>query len=157
MWTRVKTNFIYHHDKIWIPLGLGYGGGIRASNKNKLIILFWNVPSEDPQKERDDEFGRVNIYEDSYDEKTGLYHYIGEGKIGNQKLDRGNKGIVTAKEMGRTIHLFHQHENDGKHEYIGEVELVDQPETQIHPDIDGNDREEFVFLLRPVGDKKHVD
>jgi len=127
-------------------------GGIRVSKKNNLMVLFWNAPSEDPQKERDDEYGRVNIYKDSYDKKTGLYRYIGHGQSGNQKLERGNKAIVEAKKMGRTIHFFRQYETDGKHEYIGEVELVAQPETQIHSDIDGNDRKEFVFLLRPVGD-----
>ena len=140
----------YHHNDIWKPLNLGYSSGIRSSKKNKLVILFWNVPSQDVQKQRNDEFGRVNIYEDSFDEKIGLYHYIGEGKVGNQKLTRGNKAIIEAKELGRTIHLFHQHENNGEHEYLGEVELVGKPEIQIHGDIDGKNREEFVFLLKPV-------
>ena len=61
-----------------------------------------------------------------------------------------NKAIIEAKELGRTIHLFHQHENNGEHEYLGEVELVGKPEIQIHGDIDGKNREEFVFLLKPV-------
>ena len=51
--------------------------------------------------------------------------------------------------MGRTIHFFRQYETDGKHEYIGEVEFVSY-ETQIHTDIDGKDREEYVFILKPV-------
>ena len=52
------------------------------------------------EKEKDDAFGRVNIYEDYFDEKTGLYHYIGEGQVGDQTLDSGsggNKRIVKAK------------------------------------------------------------
>lgn len=140
----------YHHDDIWKPLDLGWSGGIRTSVKNKLVILFWNAPSEDIQKEKSDDYGRVNIYEDSFDEKTGLYRYIGEGKEGNQTLTRGNKAIVDAKENGRTIHLFHQHEKNGKHEYLGEMELVGEPETQIHQDINEKDREEFVFFLKPL-------
>ena len=140
----------YHHDDIWKPLDLGWSGGIRTSVKNKLVILFWNVPSVDIQKEKSDDYGRVNIYEDSFDEKTGLYRYIGEGKEGNQTLTRGNKAIVDTKQNGRTIHLFHQHEKNGKHEYLGEMELVGEPETQVHQDINEKDREEFVFFLKPL-------
>ena len=140
----------YHHDEIWKPLDLGWSGGIRNSVKNKLVILFWNAPAENIQKEKDDEFGRVNIYEDSFDEKTGYYRYIGEGKEGNQTLSRGNKSIAEAKNNGRTIHLFHQHERNGKHEYLGEVELIGKPETQTHQDINKNDRKEYVFFLKPV-------
>ena len=140
----------YHHDDIWKPLDLGWSGGIRTSVKNKLVILFWNAPSEDIQKEKSDDYGRVNIYEDSFDEKTGLYRYIGEGKEGNQTLTRGNKAIVDAKQNRRTIHLFHQHEKNGKHEYLGEMELVGEPETQVHQDINEKDRDEFVFFLKPL-------
>ncbi len=140
----------YHHDDIWKPLDLGWSGGIRTSLKNKLVILFWNAPSEDIQKEKSDDYGRVNIYEDSFDEKIGLYRYIGEGKEGNQTLTRGNKAIVDAKQNGRTIHLFHQHEKNGKHEYLGEMELVGEPETQVHQDINEKDRDEFVFFLKPL-------
>jgi len=150
--SQFKIGQFYHHDEIWKPLNLGWAGGIRASAKNKIVILFWNAPSPDPQRDRDDEFARVNIYEDHFDSKTGLYHYIGEGQVGDQKLESGsggNKRIVKAKEIGRTIHLFHQHEYDGKHEYLGEVELVETQTTRQN-DIDGNDREVFVFLLKPV-------
>ncbi len=140
----------YHHDDIWKPLDLGWSGGIRTSVKNKLVILFWNAPAEDIQKEKNDEIGRVNIYEDSFDEKTGLYRYIGEGKEGNQTLSRGNKAIEKAKENGRSIHLFHQHERNAKHEYLGQVELVGVPETQTHQDINENDRKEYVFFLKPI-------
>ncbi len=148
--SKFNVGEFYHHDDIWKPLDLGWSGGIRTSVKNKLVILFWNAPAKDIQKEKNDDFGRVNIYEDTFDEKTGLYRYIGEGKEGNQTLSRGNKAIVEAKNNGRTIHLFHQHERNSKHEYLGEVELVGNPETQIHEDINGNDRDEFVFFLKPI-------
>jgi len=146
---KFEVGKFYHHDDIWKPLDLGWSGGIRTSVKNKLVILFWNAPSEDIQKEKSDDYGRVNIYEDSFDEKTGLYRYIGEGKDGNQTLTRGNKAIVDAKQNRRTIHLFHQHEKNGKHEYLGEMELVGEPEIQVHQDINEKDRDEFVFLLKP--------
>jgi len=147
---KFEVGKFYHHDDIWKPLDLGWSGGIRTSVKNKLVILFWNAPSEDIQKEKSDDYGRVNIYEDSFDEKTGLYRYIGEGKEGNQTLTRGNKAIVDAKQNRRTIHLFHQHEKNGKHEYLGEMELVGEPETQVHQDINEKDRDEFVFFLKPL-------
>ena len=98
--SQFKIGQFYHHDEIWKPLNLGWAGGIRASAKNKLVILFWNARSPNLQRDRDDEFARVNIYEDHFDSKTGLYHYIGEGQVGDQKLESGsggNKRIVKAK------------------------------------------------------------
>ena len=49
--------------------------------------------------------------------------------------------------MGRAIHMFRQHEINGKHEYYGEVELTAKPETQTNMK---KNREEFVFFLKPL-------
>ena len=102
--------------------------------------MFMGAPNN-PRK-NDDGMDRRNIYEDLL--INGIYHYIGHGK-GDQKLERNNKSLANAKEDGRTIHLFHQHEINGKHEYVGEVELLAEPKPQIH-----NGDKQFVFLLRPV-------
>ena len=135
-----ETGQFYHHDDIWKPLGLGFSGGIRPSDKNKLVVVFMGAPNN-PRK-NDDGMDRRNIYEDLL--INGIYHYIGHGK-GDQKLERNNKSLANAKKDGRTIHLFHQHEINGKHEYVGEVELLAEPKPQIH-----NGDKQFVFLLRPV-------
>ena len=145
-----KKGEFYHRDIIRQKLDLGFSGGIRSSVKNNLVILFWNAPS-DSVNQTDSEFA-PNIYQDSFNSETGLYHYIGEGQVGDQTLDSGsggNKRIVNAKEQGRTIHLFHQHDKKGKHEYLGQVELVDTKKER-QPDVNENDREVLVFLLKPV-------
>ena len=148
--TEFKKGELYHRDIIRQKLNLGFSGGIRSSVKNNLVILFWNAPS-DSVDQTDSEFA-PNIYQDSFNSETGLYHYIGEGQIGDQTLDSGsggNKRIVDAKEQGRTIHLFHQHDKKGKHEYLGQVRLVDTKKER-QPDVNENDREVLVFLLKPV-------
>ena len=145
-----KKGELNHRDIIRQKLDLGFSGGIRSSVKNSIEVIFWNAPSDNVDR-ADSEFA-PNIYQDSFNSETGLYHYIGEGQIGDQTLDSGsggNKRIVNAKEQGRTIHLFHQHDKKGKHEYLGQVELADIKKER-QPDANGNDREVIVFLLKPV-------
>ena len=137
---KFEVGKFYHHDDIWKPLSLGFGGGIRPSDKNNLVVVFMGAP-DNPRKNNDGR-DRRNIYEDSL--VNGIYHYIGHG-TGDQKLKSNNKSLANAKKDGRTIHLFHQHEINGKHEYVGEVELLAEPKTQIH-----NGDKQFVFLLRPI-------
>ena len=148
--TEFKKGELYHRDIIRQKLDLGFSGGIRASVKNNVVVLFWNAPSDNVDQS-DDGFA-PNIYEDYFNAETGLYHYIGEGQIGDQTLDSGsggNKRIAKAKEQGRTIHLFHQHNKKEKHEYLGQVELVGITKER-QADVERNDREVLVFLLKPV-------
>ena len=36
----------YEHDDIWPKLKIGNAGGIRPSDENKIVVLFWNAPNE---------------------------------------------------------------------------------------------------------------
>ena len=45
------------------------------------------------------------IYDDKLFDGDVMY-YTGEGQVGNQKMWKGNKAILEAKDKGRDIHLF---------------------------------------------------
>ena len=36
----------YNHDDIWPKLKIGNRGGIRPSNENKIVVIFWNARNE---------------------------------------------------------------------------------------------------------------
>lgn len=137
----------YIQKDITEKLKLSFSGGIRPSDKNKLIVVFMNA--HDPKSTViDDPFGRVNIYHDFYDHSTGLYHYTGAGQLGNQKLSGRNLSVVKAKEMNRKIHFFRQYGVGLKHQYIGEVEVVDR-DTEIQKDAKNKNRKVIIFYLKP--------
>ena len=50
--------------------------------------------------------GGRNVYNDKFDESSGLCYYTGTGQIGNQTFDNPhNRWLRDAKEEGREIHL----------------------------------------------------
>ena len=145
----------YSIDVIETKLKLSWSAGIRTSAENKIVVLFWNASGEETKKHVNEWNGttisRINIYQDYFDETTGLYHYIGGGQHGDQKLNRGNLQIVQAKEKGRTIHLFRQYIAGEKRQYVGRVEYV-QHSISRQPDADGKERKAYVFVLKPIGE-----
>lgn len=120
-------------------------GGIRSSIKNNLIAVFMNAPKPISSKYK---FGNVNVYQDYYNKTTGLYHYTGEGQIGDQKLTNSNLTLAKAGDAKRKIHFFRQHNVGLEHEYIGEVEVIERG-TAKQKDQKGNEREVIVFYLKP--------
>ena len=45
-----------------------------------------------------------NVYDDNYDEKTGIFHYNARGSGGAEQLEISqNQEIVNAKENGKTL------------------------------------------------------
>ena len=71
-------------------------GGIRPSNKNKVIILI-------------DSIFTVNIgqgnYQNKIDEENGIAYYIGEGN-GDQQMIRNNKSVLESKNRGFRLLYF---------------------------------------------------
>ena len=85
------------------------------------------------------------IYDDKLFDGDVMF-YTGEGQIGDQKMWKGNKAILEAKEMGRAIHLFVRFKKT-EYTYYGEVELVDQPFYSEEKDVEGNLRKVIKFPM----------
>ena len=75
----VVGNF-YKREDIRKKLQLGQMGGIRVGTKQNIITLFWNSEEEKTESRKLDKFGRMNIYHDYYDQRTGLFNYTGARK-----------------------------------------------------------------------------
>ena len=85
------------------------------------------------------------IYDDKLFDGDVMY-YTGEGQVGNQKMWKGNKAILEAKDKGRDIHLFVRFKPT-EYTYFGIVELVDQPFFADEKDTEGNMRKVIKFPM----------
>ncbi|WP_139334985.1 hypothetical protein [Mycobacterium sp. GA-1841] len=129
-----------------------YGGnpqaGISRSGATPNVIVY-----SDPAKAGD------NGYDfDGWDAREGVFYYTGEGKTGDQKMDRGNRAIADHCADGYALRLFLAIGNKPGSQtriqrYLGEFEVdLERPyEIRTAPGTDGALRKVFVFRLRPVG------
>ena len=78
--------------------------------------------------------------------KNGVYHYTGEGRVGDQKLVRGNRAIV----KGSPLLLFSRLDKK-TWIFVGEVALA-EPGYEISAAKDqlGNLRQVLVFRFQPL-------
>ena len=107
-------------------------GGMRRSKRtNTLVIVSNHLKS---------------IYDDRWID--GTLFYTGMGSIGDQVLS-GNQNITlfesNTNEVG--VHLFEVF-TEKVYSYSGQVNLIDQPFKEVQRDIDGNERNVWVF---PIG------
>ena len=119
-------------------------GGIGPSRVAP-VVLFFTDPAT----------GQRHGYYDGWDD-DGLYNYVGEGQLGDQRLVQGNKAILNHAADGRTLEGFLA---DGPVvTYLGEFALVDYHFMEAHesgrPDVL---RQVVVFRLRPVHGAPPVD
>ena len=142
----------YEHDDIWPKLKIGNRGGIRPSNENKIVVIFWNARDE---QRNDTSDSLSNIYNDRYEQESGLIYYTGEGQEGDQTLGGNNGRIANAKQNGDEIHLFRQYQARHPRQYMGEVELVDYS-VERQPDKNGNERNVYLFILKPLADRNVI-
>ena len=142
----------YEHDDIWPKLKIGNAGGIRPSDENKIVVLFWNAPNE---KRDDTSDSMSNIYLDRYDQESGLIYYTGKGQEGDQTLNGYNGRIANAKQNGDAIHFFRQYQKGHSRQYMGEVEFVEYS-VERQPDKNGNERNVYLFILKPLADRNII-
>ncbi|WP_052659241.1 hypothetical protein [Pseudomonas sp. LFM046] len=98
------------------PFGGSRQSGVSPSAQAPAVFLFTGESGE--------QFG----YKDHYDD-FGVYHYTGEGQIGDMQLTGGNKAILNHAQDGRSLHLFKSlGKKAGKsqgQQYLGEFVCAD--------------------------------
>jgi hypothetical protein len=77
----------------------------------------------------------------------GLFHYTGEGQIGDQQMAQGNRAIRDHETEGRELHVFEV--ASGVATYMDEFEYVDHYSADAPETNDGPTRSVLVFRLRP--------
>ena len=108
-----------------------FQGGINICKRTNTIVIT--------------SLSRKNPYGDERFEGD-IFPYVGEGQHGDQKMIRGNKAIIEAKEKGRDIHLFIRYK-DTEYTYFGVVELVGNPYFANRLDSEGNMRKVIIFPM----------
>lgn len=110
-------------------------GGISTPGDYPFIMLFMSATGGD--------YG----YTDRWT-PDGVFHYTGEGQLGDQTFVRGNRQIRDHVELGKELHLF-EYTRPGYVEYIGEFTCIGH-HTRQAPDVQGNLRDVIVFELKPI-------
>ncbi|WP_325435876.1 HNH endonuclease [Pseudomonas nitroreducens] len=124
-----------------IPFGGSRQSGIARSARAPAVFLFTG------------DSGAQYGYTDHYDD-FGVFHYTGEGQVGDMKLTGGNKAILEHARLGQSLHLF---KALGKRvgvslgqRYMGEFACADHYWDE-GKDREGKLRKIVRFLLVPVG------
>ncbi len=118
-------------------------GGIGPSRVAPVVLFF-----------TDPETGHQHGYYDGWG-TDGLFHYVGEGQRGDQRITQGNGAIAHHREEGRSLEGFAA--SGSMVTYLGEFELVDYYYSDAHETGEPDTvRQVVVFRLRPVGEPPPV-
>ncbi|PSW14391.1 HNH endonuclease [Photobacterium rosenbergii] len=124
---------IYHRkSEIHGPYKGQAQGGISTPSDFDVIFIFTG------------DGGEQHGYADHFTEE-GIFHYTGEGQVGDMEMVRGNKAIRDSGKTGRIIHVF-EYVKKAYVRYNGKAECIGYHEEQ-KPDREGNMRNAFVFHL----------
>ena len=121
-----------------VQLHADFGGNPRAGicpTRSGAVLVFSDPASGAP-------FGY-----DSHDYlQDGIYHYTGEGRVGDQQLIRGNRALLERSPL-----LLFSRVDKKTWRYVGEVALGVPAYLQADaPDQNGNLRKVFVFRFMPI-------
>ncbi|MDO5082022.1 hypothetical protein EII34_02810 [Arachnia propionica] len=143
-WT-LKPGEITRRGEIAQRYGGGQQRGIEPSRTTPNIMLY---SDPDAGAEHDYDF-------DGWDAKDGVYHYTGEGQVGDQRITNGNRAIVDSAEDGRVLRVFETiggKQPGGKlQRYIGSFRVDPEAPYRIERITrNGLTRRIVVFRLLPV-------
>lgn len=113
----------------------GFGRGINPTQTT--IVLISSIKKS----------GNSFVYHDKWT-KDGEYIYSGEGKIGDQELNKGNLAIKNAELDNKKLHLFVKF-SPQEYYYQGVFKVVEYT-YEDDKDEDGNMRKEYKFRLKKV-------
>ena len=135
-----EKNQYYTQKDVRKSLGCDLMSGINYNKEGNFLVLFMNAHELT---------GNTNPYHDYYESETGLYHYTGKGKKGEQTLAGINGILEKANENDITIHFFMQQSVRSNHQYMGKVKL-EKTMLTIQPDRNSKNRKVYEFLLKPI-------
>lgn len=131
----------YKRDDLMSAFKGAFQGGINICKRTNTIVITSKHTGN-------------RIYDDKLFDGDVMY-YTGEGQVGDQKMWKGNKAILEAKEKGRNIHLFVRFKPT-EYTYFGVVELVDKPYFADEKDTAGNMRKVIKFPMMQVASVRRL-
>lgn len=133
-----QVGALYNRQKqIHALLGGQRQGGISTPKDKPVIIAFTG------------DAGASHGYRDFWDD-DGIFHYYGEGQIGDMRHRGGNRAIEQHIKDGRKPLVFQMMGEGRQYRYLGQFVSLSsyvQPNT---PDTKGDPRNAIVFRLQPI-------
>lgn len=111
-------------------------GGICTPTDFPIILLFTG------------QSGGLYGYKDHWD-GDDVFHYFGEGRVGDMEFIRGNRAIRDHADGGKEIYLF-ETIGSGEVQYVSEMTCIGYDYEPNVPDVSGKLRTAIVFRLKPV-------
>ncbi|MEM3553782.1 MAG: YDG/SRA domain-containing protein [Candidatus Bathyarchaeia archaeon] len=115
--------------------GIRYNGSLQKGIRHIVLITVLHKTPEESLR---------NPYNDRLEDDILLY--IGEGRAGNQKMERGNLALKRQMTEGYPIFVFEK-KSPGKYMFLGQYNVL-SANVEIQPDIKGQSREVFVYKLK---------
>ncbi|MEM1563152.1 MAG: YDG/SRA domain-containing protein [Candidatus Bathyarchaeia archaeon] len=117
--------------------GIRYNGSLKGGIRYIVLITVLRKTPEESLR---------NPYNDRLEDDILLY--TGEGRVGNQKMVRGNLALKRQMKEGFPIFVFEK-KSPGKYMFLGQY-IVLSVHVEIQPDIEGQRREVFLYKLKRV-------
>jgi len=140
-----EVGALYHRkDQIHAIFGGQEQGGISTPKNHPVIIAFTG------------EAGVSHGYHDFWDDQQ-IFHYFGEGQVGDMRYVGGNRAIEDHVRSGKQLILFQMMGKGRPYRYLGQFIALSsyvQPNT---PDTNGAPRNAIVFRLEPVESQQGFD
>ncbi|QNA94600.1 HNH endonuclease [Stenotrophomonas maltophilia] len=112
-------------------------GGISTPKEYPLVIAFTG------------EAGVSHGYHDFWDDDE-VFHYFGEGQVGNMKYVAGNRAIGEHVKDGKTLVVFQMMGKGRPYRYLGRFVCLSSYVQPGTPDREGQPRSAIVFRLRSL-------
>lgn len=124
-------------DQIHAVFGGQQQGGISTPKDHPLVIAFTG------------EAGVSHGYHDFWDDGE-VFHYFGEGQVGDMKYVSGNRAIGEHVRDGKTLVLFQMMGKRRPYRYLGRFMCQSSYVQPGTPDREGRPRSAIVFRLRSL-------
>jgi 5-methylcytosine-specific restriction protein A len=117
--------------------GIRYSGSLRRGIKHVVLITVLHKTPEESLR---------NPYNDRVE--GDILFYTGEGRVGNQKMARGNLVLKRQMAEGYPIFVFEK-KTPGKYAFLGLYSVLSF-HMEKQPDIKGQTRKVFLYKLKRI-------
>ncbi|HEL2980126.1 TPA: HNH endonuclease [Stenotrophomonas maltophilia] len=133
-----EVGALYNRQKeIHAVFGGQQQGGISTPKEHPLVIAFTG------------EAGVSHGYHDFWDDDE-VFHYFGEGQVGDMKYVAGNRAIGEHAKDGKTLVVFQMMGKGRPYRYLGRFMCQSSYVQPGAPDREGQPRSAIVFRLRSL-------
>lgn len=133
-----EVGALYNRQKeIHAVFGGQQQGGISTPKEHPLVIAFTG------------EAGASHGYHDFWDDDE-VFHYFGEGQVGDMKYMAGNRAIGEHAKDGKTLVVFQMMGKGRPYRYLGRFMCQSSYVQPGTPDREGQPRSAIVFRLRSL-------